>query len=177
MRDTPLRITIGSKGRKLFRLDTPSHPLAEQDGQTEAEAETGRLWSLIWGRVHSASQERRGGVRHPAVSQEIWVGWSTRDQFEALDGLLINISRGGALIVLKSRPPKDRPVWVYKQVASSVWSVRGGVVGHTPAPGGAYAVRFQFATPCPTALCESAVCGDPSVPSPNALRTVPEFRP
>ena len=130
MRDTSLRISIGSKGRKLFRLDTPSHPLAEQDGQTEAES--GRLWSLIWGKVQSASQERRGGVRHPAVSHEIWVGWSTRDQFEAIDGLLINISRGGALIVLKSRPPRDRPVWVYKQVASSVWSVRGGVVGHTP---------------------------------------------
>jgi hypothetical protein len=175
MRDTPLRISIGSTGRKQVRRDMPSHPLAEQEGQTPAES--GRLWSLIWGRIHSASQERRGGVRHPAVSHEIWVGWSTHKQFEALDGLLINISRGGALIVLKFRPPRDRPVWVYKQVRSNVWSVRGDVVGHTPAPGGAYAVRFQFATPCPTALCESAVCGNPSVPLPSGSQRVPEFRP
>ena len=177
MRETPLRISIGIRGRKLFRLDTPTHPLAEQD--TPPTPENGRLWSLIWGRVQAVTQERRGGMRHPAVSQDIWVGWATRNQFEALDGLLINISRGGALIVLRNRPPRDRPVWVYKEIASSVWSVRGEVVGFTPAPGGAFAVRFQFATPCPTRLCESAVCGSPTVPalSPNSPRSIPEFRP
>jgi PilZ domain len=177
MRDTPLRISLGLSGQKLFRLDKPSHALVESD--PERDVENGRLWNLIWGKVSAAAQERRGGVRHPVVSHEIWVGWSARDQFVALDGVMVNISRGGALILLKDRPPRDRPVWVYKDVAGLVRSVRGEVVGFTPAPGGAYAVRFRFATPCPTILCESAVCGEPSVPqaTQDGARPVPEFRP
>jgi hypothetical protein len=177
MRDTPLRISLGSSGRKLFRLDKPSDALVESD--PERAVENGRLWHLILRRITASAQERRGGVRHPVASREIWVGWSARDQFVALDGMMINISRGGALVLLKDRPPRDRPVWVYKDVAGVVRSVRGEVVGFTPAPGGAYAVRFRFATPCPTALCESVVCGGATIPAPtqDGARPVPEFRP
>jgi hypothetical protein len=176
MRDKPLRISLAMSERKLFRVDKPSHSLIGPDPKPVAE--NGRLWNLIWGKVNAAAQERRGGVRHPVVSHEIWAGWSTRDQFVALDGMLVNISRGGALILLQDRPPRDRPVWVYKKVMGVVWSVRGEVVGFTPAPGGAFAVRFRFATPCPTALCESAVCGDATVPGPkqDGARPIPEFR-
>jgi hypothetical protein len=167
MRATPLRISLGSSGQKLFRLDKPSHALVDSEPEREREAERGRLWNLLWSKIHAAAPERRGGVRHPVAAHEIWVGWSSRDQFVALDGMMINISRGGALILLKDRPPRNRPVWVYKDVAGDVRSVRGNVVGLTPAPGGAYAVRFRFATPCPTALCESAVCGEPTGVAPT----------
>jgi hypothetical protein len=160
MRETPLRIALGAEGRKLFRLDQPNYPVTDAD--TPAAPETVSFFDLLWKKINRASHERRGGMRHAAVAHEIWVGWSTATHFVALDGLLVNISRGGARIVLGDRPPRDRPVWVYKEIRSVVSSVRGDVLGMTPAPGGAYAVRVQFTTPCPTLLCESAVCGPPT---------------
>ena len=166
MQDKPLRIALGPDGRKLLRLDQPTHSPAETNAPTAAASDSSGLWAMIWKKVNAKAEERRGGTRHEAVSHEIWLGWSTRSEFVSLDGLLLNISRGGALLILKERPPRDRPIWVYKKVCSVVPSVRGEVVATTPAPGGAFAVRVKFAIPCPTILCESAVCGDPSSAAP-----------
>lgn len=156
MRDKPLRIRLGRAGRKQIRLDRPAGQ--EPESEKPATPENGLLLSSIWKSIRAHSQERRDGPRHPAAEQEIWVGWWNGEHFGALDGRLLNISRGGALIVLGHRPPRRQSVWIYKEIDSELSCVRADVAGITPAPEASYSVRFRFASPCPTVLCESAVC-------------------
>jgi hypothetical protein len=169
LRGRPLRIKLGHAGRKVFRVDRPEAEADPSDPGPAAAVENGRLFDTIWRAIRADESERRGSPRHLAVEPDVWVGWWCRDNFEAVDGRMINLSRGGALVVVGHKPPKRQSVWVYKEVDSAVVCVRGEVVGYNPAPDGAYAVRFRFAVPCPTLLCQAVVCPQPAPRSSGAL--------
>ena len=166
-RDPATRLKLGRAGRKLIRLDRPlfddetspgSPPSTASEASRIAFAEAGRLLDLIWKAIRSDPSDRRRDYRHEAVEREAWVGWWTGENFGAINGRMENISRGGALIVLARRPPRKTPVWVYKDTGGGLSSVRAEVAGVAAAPEGAYAVRFRFATPCPTDLRAAVVC-------------------
>lgn len=122
-----------------------------------------------------SSEDRRGMTRHPVVDREIWVGWWRGDDFGAVVGRLVNLSRSGAMVILDDRPPRREPVWFYREVNGAVVCVRAALVGLMPAPGGAYRARFRFAAYCPTDLCQAILCGqngslppeDPPEPGPR----------
>ena len=70
------------------------------------------------------------------------------------------IAKGtGARVILARRPPRQGPVWVYKELGPTLACARAGVVGYTPAPGGAFSVRLRFETPCPAFVCQAVASG------------------
>lgn len=156
IRTKPLQIRLGRAGLKNLRLDRPLDP--DQPDEKAATAQSAGLIQLILNAIRSSPADRRAGVRHPAVKHEIWVGWFSGDNFAAVKGSMRNISRGGALVVLGHRPPTRGSVWIYKEEITTLASVRAEVIASTPAPGGLFAVRFRFPSPCPTTLCESVAC-------------------
>jgi PilZ domain len=156
--EKPPRIKLRRAGRKLVRVDKPDDPAPGAQGKVEAVEGKGRLVGLILRAIRSDPADRRRDFRHEAAGREVWVGWWTGDDFGAVAGRLLNISRGGAQLVLSCRPPKKQPVWVYKELGETLASVRGEVVGQSPAPGGSYSLRFRFESPCPTVLCEAVLC-------------------
>jgi hypothetical protein len=158
LREKPLRIDLGRSWRKTVRIDRPGERTPEQASKMASAAESRRLLDLVWNAIRSDRSDRRGSFRHDAIEGEVWVGWWVRADFGAIDGRLLNISRGGALTILGHRPPKNEPVWIFKETEAALASVRAEVVGSTPAPDGAYAVRLRFLAPCPTILCEAVVC-------------------
>lgn len=150
-------------GRKLMRFDEAF----EAASRPAPQAGTG-LISRIRAAIQACARNRRGMVRHAVADHGIWVAWWVEEEFGAVLGQVINLSRSGAMVVLPRCPPWRQPVWLYKEVDGALTCVRGDVVGLTPAPAGCYRARFRFAVPCPTSLCQAVVCGPPdSGPSPR----------
>lgn len=156
MDETPTRVVLRRAGQKLVRVDRPFDP--DADPKAEAVEGKGSLIASLLSAIRSDPVNRRRDPRHPALDQDIWVGWWTGEDFGAVTGRLLNISRGGAQVVIGRRPPRKAAVWIYRDVGSTLASARGAVVALSPAPGGLYSVRFRFESPCPTALCEAVVC-------------------
>ncbi len=157
-RDEPSTHGSGRSKHKHVRLDRPQTAADEPPAEKKTSPENRSLFDKILRAFKADNSDRRGARRHVAVVPEVWVGWWSGDEFGTVYGRLLNLSRGGALIVMGEWPPKNLPMWVYKNVGTAIACVRGEVVGATPAPYGAYAVRFRFSAPCPTMFCEAAVC-------------------
>ena len=157
-RDEPSHHGSRRSTRKQVRLDKPAGPIADPPADPRITVEKRTLFDRILKAFKADNSDRRGARRHDAVEPEVWVGWWTGDDFGTSYGRLLNLSRGGALVVMGEWPPKNQPIWVYKHVGAAIACVRGEVVGSTPAPFGSYAVRFRFSAPCPTTFCEAAVC-------------------
>jgi hypothetical protein len=166
LRDKTIRLRPGRGGRTLVRLDQPFDPAARGKAGTGAESgappapECGGLFDRLHKAIFAARSDRRRMVRHEVVDHNVWVGWWSGDRFGAVPGRVVNLSRSGALAVLAHRPRRRQPVWVYKEVEATLAFVRGEVVAVNPAPGGEFSVRFRFASPCPTVLCQAVICGD-----------------
>ncbi len=156
--EKPFRITLRCAGKKMVRLDRPLDPDTTSDEKASAVEGNGNLIRQLWKAIRANPADRRQDHRHPAVEQDVWVGWWTGNDFGAIKGRLLDLSRGGAQIIVACRPPRKSSVWIYKDIGTTLASVRGEVAGYLPAPGGCYSVRFRFAAPCPTVLCEAVVC-------------------
>lgn len=155
--------------KQVLRLDQPANPGNPPDSAPKTEREQLRLLNRIVRafRANDDDDDRRASRRHVAVRPEVWVGWWSGESFGTIEGKLLNISRGGALIVLGEWPPKRAPMYLYKDVGDSIACVRGEVISVVPAPRGMYAARVRFAAPCPTPICEASVCEakpQPAVP-------------
>jgi hypothetical protein len=167
-RESHRKIRLGRSGPKHVRVDRPfgSEPPAD------APAEVGNpgLLELLKRAIAGDRGDRRSSVRH-ATGQ---VGWWSGDQFGATIGRLLDLSRGGARVILSAKPPRKQSVWLYKEVGTTLSFVRGDLVGIGPAPGGEFCARFRFAAHCPTLLCQALICGDHLTPTPEPVN---DFRP
>jgi hypothetical protein len=159
LRDKTVRARLARSGRKHVRLDPPYDTQATAGAPEAPSRESSRLLDRLRKAILAARSDRRDMVRHDVVDHDIWVGWWSGEHFGAVLGRLENLSRGGALAVLGDRPPRKQPIWLYREVGSTLAFVRGEVAGVRPSPGGAFAVRFRFAAPCPTELCQATICG------------------
>lgn len=161
----PFPMKLGKTGRRSVRLDRPPASKSEAGAAALSVAKPEKAWALelirqaIGGQPRA--QERRESIRHPAVDASVWAGWWEGDEFGVTEGKLIDLSRGGALVVLGERPPGRDPVWFYKESGEALATVRGYVVRTTVAPEGAFAVRFRFVTQCPTFFFQAALCRQP----------------
>ena len=79
------------------------------------------------------------------------------------DALLINISRGGALVFLDEMPPSRRSVWLYVETPDLSTVLKGKVLEVMTTRQGQCAVRLRFRESPPLALFDVAVCGLPAV--------------
>ncbi len=153
-------VRLGRDGSRWVRFDRPR---GEADVEETPVSNPG-LKALILKAIRAESPERRHGIRHEAGGCEVWVGWWSGDDFGAIRGIVRDIGRGGAKVVLGVRPPRKACVWLYKDVDDSLACVRGEVAGMTPAPGARFAVRFRFVNPCPTQLLQAVICGSSDGP-------------
>jgi hypothetical protein len=60
----------------------------------------------------SQSSERRDSPRCDAVENQSCLEFAVSDGRQRVEARLINISRGGALLVTENRPPREAPVWM-----------------------------------------------------------------
>jgi hypothetical protein len=153
------QIAADQHGRRIVRID-PAFGVTSVTGR-EATLSRGGLIERLRRAIQLSASDRRKMVRHDVADREIWVAWWVGDEFGAVPGRLVNLSRSGAMVVLGDRPPRDQPVWFYKEVDGVLTCVRGELVGMIPAPAAGYRARFRFASPCPISLCEAALCRPP----------------
>jgi hypothetical protein len=102
--------------------------------------------------------ERRRTPRYH-VECLAWVGWKTWRRFPMHDALLINISRGGALVFLDGPPPTDRDIWIFLETPGRNAVVKARVLEVQTTAQGQCAARVGFAEACPYVFFEAAVCG------------------
>ena len=153
MIDKPMSVTKRTVGHRTIRLDQPASSPVDETVCPEHPTWLDRLRKAI----SADKKDLRSSTRHRAIQREIWVGWWTDEEFGAVNGSLENISKGGAMIVLNARPPKNQPIWIYKEVQQTMTCVRAKIVGVIPAPHGSFSARFRFEVPCPAALETSAI--------------------
>ena len=171
-RESHRKSRASRSGPKQVRVDRPFG--SEPPSDAPAEAGNPGLLGLLRRAIAGNKGDRRSSVRHDTGHAELWVGWWTDDHFGATLGRLLDLSRGGARVVLAAKPPRKQSVWLYKEVGTTISVVRGDLVGMTPSPGGEFCVRFRFATHCPTLLCQALICGDHLDPTPGPVN---DFRP
>jgi hypothetical protein len=149
----------------MVRFDQPGREAEAEAGDPgrEARSEAPGLIASLFQALRVEAPDRRRGRRHEAAGRDVWVGWWSGDEFRAVPGKVRDIGRGGAKVVVDTRPPRRRSVWLYMDMGDhdGPGCARGEVVGHTPVPAGRFAVRLRFAAPCPTALLQAVVCAPP----------------
>jgi hypothetical protein len=101
------------------------------------------------------------------------VGWWDADDFGVVKARLIDLSRGGARVVMEVKPPSREPIWFYKESGDAIATVRGYVVRRDAAVNGAFMVRFRFASECPTFFCQAVLCDQPPATAKGRLKIVP----
>ena len=141
--------------RRTIRFDpAPS-------GHPSGRARSGSLLGLFRMRGAVAPRERRAETRHEVEECRAWLGWRIWRGFHAPDALIVNISRGGALVFLDEPPPDRKPVWLFLETPELKTIVKATPLEVRTTSSGQCAVRLAFDTPCPYGVFDAAVCGLP----------------
>jgi hypothetical protein len=107
-------------------------------------------------------REYRRATRHAARTDVVWIGWwqgGGNDEFFALTARLANISRGGALVVLRHPPPENHPVWICLGTPEPDECLAATSLEVRRARRRECTLRLAFRAPCPSRFLETAVCG------------------
>jgi hypothetical protein len=106
--------------------------------------------------------ESRRAARHAARTDVVWLGWWRGEgnaEFFALTARLANISRGGALVVLRHPPPEPHPVWICLGTPEPDECLAASSLEVRRARRRECSVRLAFRSPCPSRFLEAAICG------------------
>jgi hypothetical protein len=101
--------------------------------------------------------------RYTPVNHWAWLGWWRWCGFRTYDALVINISRGGALVFLDEPPPLRRSVCLFIETPDKKITLKAKTLENIITQQGQCAVRLQFRQPPPLELFDVAVCGLSSV--------------
>ncbi len=161
MPETPASTTAAdpkrpeARGTKRVRIDRGS------DRGSDLKPGLGSVLRAFgaWGRQPARAEEKRSDARHDVEECRAWVGWKTWRRFPIRHALMVNLSRGGALVFLDAPPPTDKPIWVYLETPGQKAVVKGKAVEIRETAAGQCTVRIAFETPCPYTVFEAAVCG------------------
>jgi hypothetical protein len=169
MSDGPARNRPRPSGDKTIRCDPP--PFA-QAGPGVSEASAG-VFDRFRSWLAAPPRESRQAARHAARTSVVWVGWwQGEDEFFALTARLSNVSRGGALVVVRHAPPENHPVWICLGTPEPDECLASIVLEVRRLRRGECTMRLAFREPCPSRFLEAAVCGRTSHRAdPGRLRT------
>ncbi len=118
-----------------------------------------QLLGLLRARAAS-KRERRWSPRFSAVEHRAWLGWwRTEGAYSIVAARLLDVSRGGARVVLAEAPPEDHPVWVCLGAPRPIDCVRGITLEVRLEREGGYGVRVRFVGSCPDVFYRAAVHG------------------
>jgi hypothetical protein len=56
-------------------------------------------------------QERRSVFRYSVVQKDAWLGWWKGQSFQNTEATIVDVSLRGALLTVKTLPPKGQPLW------------------------------------------------------------------
>jgi hypothetical protein len=167
--------------KKQFRVDRGGEPA----GAGGSLLGTFQGWNTRSTRAASVAPspvtERRTEARHARPECLAWVSWSGFWKFQTRDALVIDLSRGGARILLDGPPAERRPFWVFLGSSGEKVVMRAEIREVERLRNGQCAVRVMFRDPCPYSLFEAAVCGmaaaDPRARMARPARQPPSRRP
>jgi hypothetical protein len=142
-----------SFGEKSVRFDlTPK--AAESPELTK-----GSLLDRFRGWMRQSHQERRRMPRHRAFEYQVWLGWERdKEAFFATSARLVDVSRGGALIIVADPPPEGHTAWMCLGTLEPRDCVRATLLEVRTARRSECFVRLRFGEPCPHAFFDEAVC-------------------
>lgn len=127
--------------------------------------------------VDDRRMAQRYSVRNAAISMK----WYREFVLEECQGVLCDLSVGGALLICESLPPAGAPIWIRLEAeAESDWVEVMGLEARNDG-GGLFRVRVAFATCCPFVVFRTAVWGrlasdlnESRPPAPAAVVTPPD---
>jgi hypothetical protein len=135
---------IPLQGWKIH-FDTPPAPASSR------QAEGGDILALFcaWNKVRVNDPDRRCDSRYIPAESQIWVGWWNGPRFVVIQAKLVNLSKGGALVNLGSRPPTSQPVWICLGNPHPVDHVQARVLDTSGHRDTEFHARLEFHAPCP----------------------------
>lgn len=148
-------------GEKAIRVDRPPGAKA-----AAAAAEDRAGWLELFRALFARSaEERRVMPRHKATAYQICLGWRRGNEAHfSSPARLVNISRGGALILVADPPPEGHAAWICLGEPEPSACLEA-VVLEVRSAKRTCTVRLEFREPCPHDFFESAVCM--IAPTPN----------
>lgn len=142
--------THPARGRKI-RYDAPLDGGPARGSETDDLLDRFRAWEKVNGR------ERRTSLRYAPAEAQAWAGWWKCGRFLVTPAELINLSPGGALVLLDRRPPTSQPVWVcLGDSRPSEYAQARVLEASTGRADGPYHARLEFHTPCPPSFFSAA---------------------
>jgi hypothetical protein len=157
MGDEPREVgsrVIPVRGWKI-RFDSPP------EGGLTGRAEQGDILALFRAWDAAPRKDRRESPRYVPAETQVWAGWWKGTRFLVSQAELVNLSKGGALIRLSSRPPTSQPVWICLGAPHPVDYVQCRVLNISVRPTGDYHVRFEFHSPPPAFFLAAGFRVDP----------------
>jgi hypothetical protein len=134
---------IGTARRWKIRFDSPPGLGAR------SQAEQGDILSLFRAHDQTVPDDRRRNPRYRPAQTHAWVGWWKGSRFAIALAELVNLSKGGALVLLPDRPPSAQPIWLCLRSPGPSDYVQARVLDAAIQPAGDYRARLEFHEPAP----------------------------
>lgn len=103
--------------------------------------------------------ERRRSPRGSPTEERLWLGWRKDGDFYVIHAELMNLSHGGALIVVDEPPPRGELVWLRLEGPTPIEDVSALVIETSRIGRGEHGVRVAFREPFPPAFYQAAMEG------------------
>jgi hypothetical protein len=149
---------LGVPGSLLFNLE-PSTETREAKGSVPASHVSARARQVDDAPGPFGNSQRRWEPRYHAVEDRVWIEWWCNGKFTGLSGRMVNVSRGGALIVIGERLNDDQVLSMILEECVAEVAIEATVRGTTPLRGGVFQTRLEFPSPCPEAFFAVAASG------------------
>jgi hypothetical protein len=103
--------------------------------------------------------DRRRSTRHLAREHRLWLGWRRRGDFFVIAAELVNISQGGALLLVDQPPDIRETVWLRLEGPSPIEDACALVIESARVGACEHSVRISFREPFPIAFYHAAIEG------------------
>jgi len=118
-----------------------------------------RSW-VVLDAILERHQERRLWQRYPVRETRATLRWDDHGVPGMVRGELLNISGGGAAVIVDTEPPGNLPLWFeLESAAISIVPIESMLVVISLDPSGTKVARLRFLDSCPMELFELAVHG------------------
>ena len=108
----------------------------------------------------AATENRRSSPRFTAVQEQVWLGWWAGEEFILIEGSVVNINHGGALISINPSPMPEQPVWIRHAQSNTRENIKATVLeSKWIMAKRSFAVRLAFDSACPAHFFETVVFG------------------
>jgi PilZ domain len=116
-----------------------------------------RAWDAARRPLAGRVAERRESDRYRPAETNVWIGWWQAGHFVVIHARLVDLSQGGAQVLVRNRPPMGQPVWLCLGAPRPIDYVQARLREALAEPGRpGVRARLEFHLPCPTAFFVSA---------------------